>query len=224
MKIAENLQKFQIELKGTKAKLIAVSKTKPNETILEAYNIGWKRFGENKVQELVSKHDALPKDIEWHLIGTLQSNKVKYIAPFVYLIHAVDKEKLLKEINKRAEQNDRIINCLLQIHIADEDTKFGFTYEEAENLLQNNIEQYKNVKILGLMGMATNTDNHTQVRQEFKALKTFFDKIKSELNTENIDFQELSMGMSGDYKIAIEEGSTMIRVGSAIFGARNYQK
>lgn len=218
MSIAKNLQQIKSTLPN-KVTLVAVSKTKPNEDILEAYNVGHRVFGENKVQELAEKHETLPKDIEWHMIGHLQRNKVKYIAPFVHLIHGVDSFKLLKEINKRAFQNNRTINCLLQIHIAQEQTKFGFSEEEVIALL--NSQEYKeltNVKIVGLMGMATFTDDETQIRNEFKSLKQLFDK----LSTFNLQFTTLSMGMSGDYQIAIEEGSTMVRVGSSIFGERNY--
>lgn len=200
--------------------LIAVSKTNPNRAILEAYEAGQRIFGENKVQELLDKYESLPKDIEWHMIGHLQSNKVKYIAPFVKLIHGVDSLKLLQEINKRAEQNNRIIDCLLQIHIAKEETKFGFDEEEVIEAFQS--EEFKkmtNIKIVGLMGMATNTTDESQIRKEFKSLKQFFDK----LSTLNFQLSTLSMGMSSDYKIAIEEGSTMVRIGSSIFGSRNYQ-
>ena len=199
--------------------LVAVSKTKPNESIIEAYKAGHRVFGENKVQELTAKHEALPKDIEWHMIGHLQTNKVKYIAPFVSLIHGVDSFKLLKEVNKRAKQNDRIIDCLLQIHIAQEESKFGFSNEEVSELLNSDeFKLLKNVNVIGLMGMATFTENETQIRKEFKTLKQLFDK----LSNSNSQLSTLSMGMSGDYKIAIEEGSTMIRLGSSIFGERNY--
>lgn len=199
--------------------LIAVSKTNPIQAILEAYETGQRIFGENKVQELVDKYESLPKDIEWHMIGHLQSNKVKYIAPFVKLIHGVDSLKLLQEINKRAEQNNRIIDCLLQIHIAKEETKFGFDEEEVIEALQS--EEFKkmtNIKIVGLMGMATNTTDESQIRKEFKSLRNLFTK----LNTHHPSLTTLSMGMSSDYKLAIEEGSTMIRVGSSIFGERSY--
>jgi pyridoxal phosphate enzyme (YggS family) len=204
--------------------LVAVSKTKPAEMIQEAYDSGWRRFGENKVQEMVEKHETLPKDIEWHLIGHLQSNKVKYIAPFVSLIHGVDKAKLLKEINKQAAKHERVVNCLLQLHIAQEDTKFGLSFDEAKEILASDeFAQMKNVCVVGVMGMATFTEDETQIRNEFRSLKTFSDEIKSEFDhLPNVDLQEISMGMSGDYEIAVEEGSTMVRVGSAIFGARNY--
>jgi len=194
--------------------LVAVSKTKPNSDLLEAYNAGQKVFGENKVQELVQKAEELPKDIIWHMIGHLQTNKVKFIAPFVSLIHGVDSIKLLKEINKRAEQNNRVIDCLLQVHIATESTKFGFDIPEVNEAI-NNAKEFQNIRIVGLMGMATFTDNKQQVIQEFNSLKVVFDTIKNEHIT------TLSMGMSGDYKLAIEQGSTMVRVGSAIFGHRN---
>ena len=194
--------------------LVAVSKTKPNSFILEAYRAGQKIFGENKVQELAQKAKELPKDIVWHMIGHLQTNKVKYIAPFVALIHGVDSIKLLKEINKRAEQNNRVIDCLLQVHIATESTKFGFDITEVEQAITNT-KELQNIKIVGLMGMATFIDNKRQVIQEFKSLNAVFENVK------NKDITTLSMGMSGDYPLAIEQGSTMIRVGSAIFGLRN---
>lgn len=218
MSITENLNHIKSSL-PKKVKLVAISKTKPNEDILEVYNTGHRIFGENKVQELTAKYEALPKDIEWHMIGHLQSNKVKYIAPFVHLIHGVDSYKLLKEINKRAAQNNRTINCLLQIHIAQEQTKFGFSENELIELLKSEeIKNLENVKIIGLMGMATFTENKDQIHSEFKSLKQLFDKVK----TQHLTINTLSMGMSGDYKIAIEEGSNMVRVGSSIFGKRNY--
>jgi pyridoxal phosphate enzyme (YggS family) len=213
MTIASNLKAIQSSL-ASKVTLVAVSKTKPNTAILEAYNAGQRIFGENKVQELARKAEELPKDIAWHMIGHLQTNKVKIIAPFVSLIHAVDSLKLLNEINKRAEHNNRIINCLLQVHIATESSKFGFGIEEVESAL-NQAKEFKNIKIIGLMGMATFTDDTQQISQEFKNLKTVFNIIQNDHIT------SLSMGMSGDYNLAIEQGSTMIRVGSAIFGQRN---
>jgi len=213
MPIASNLKATQNSL-PKEVTLVAVSKTKPNTAILEAYQAGQRIFGENKVQELAQKAEELPKNIAWHMIGHLQTNKVKFIAPFVSLIHGVDSLKLLKEINKRAEQNNRIIDCLLQVHIATESSKFGFGMEEVASAL-NQAKEFKNIKIIGLMGMATFTDDTQQVSQEFKSLKTVFDSIKNDHIT------TLSMGMSGDYKLAIEQGSTMIRVGSAIFGRRN---
>ncbi len=218
MSISKNLQEIKSTLPDN-VTLVAVSKTKPNEAILEAYHVGQRIFGENKVQELTDKYETLPKDIEWHMIGHLQSNKVKYIAPFVSLIHGVDSFKLLQEINKRAEQNNRVIDCLLQIHIAEEETKFGFNETEVIDLL-NSIEfkALKNITIIGLMGMATFTDNKNQVKKEFTSLKQLFDK----LSTFNFQLSTLSMGMSGDYQLAIECGSTMVRVGSSIFGERNY--
>jgi len=223
MSIAAQLQSFFSQLKNTSCKLIAVSKTYPAEAILEAYQAGQRMFGENKVQELVPKYEALPKDIEWHLIGHLQSNKVKYIAPFVHMIHSVDSFKLLSEIDKEGRKNNRILQVLLQMHIAEEETKFGLSYEEALALLQSEaFKKLTNVRVVGFMGMATNIDNDEKIRQEFRSLKNFFDSCKLSFKTENIDLKELSMGMSSDYKIAIEEGSTMIRVGSSIFGARQY--
>lgn len=199
--------------------LVAVSKTKPNGLILEAYNAGHLDFGENYVQELTDKHEQLPKDIRWHFIGHLQSNKVKYIAPFVHLIHGIDSLKLLQEVNKQAAKNKRVINCLLQIFIAQEETKFGLSFEECEALLNSDeYKQLQNVKVCGFMAMASNTPNEEQIRKEFKSLKEF----QSRLSAFSTRFPILSFGMSSDYKIAIEEGSNMIRVGSSIFGARNY--
>ncbi len=222
MNIGENLQIFQRKLEESNCRLIAVSKTKPNQDILDAYQTGFRDFGENKIQELTKKSEELPKDIKWHMIGHLQRNKVKYIAPFVHLIHAVDSLKLLKEINKQAAKSDRTISCLLQIHIAQESTKFGMNEEELFELLQSDeLKNLKNIKIKGLMGMATFTDDKKQVRSEFRLLKTLFEKVKKEIVQPHVALKELSMGMSGDYEIAIEEGSTMIRVGSAIFGGRN---
>ena len=194
--------------------LVAVSKTKPKADLLEAYHSGQKVFGENKVQELVQKAEDLPKDIIWHMIGHLQRNKVKFIAPFVSLVHGVDSIKLLKEINKRAEQNNRVINCLFQVHIATESTKFGFDITDVKQAIAI-AKKFQNIRIVGLMGMASFTDNKQQVIQEFKSLKLVFDSIK------NKDIITLSMGMSGDYQLAIEQGSTMVRIGSAIFGHRN---
>ena len=194
--------------------LVAVSKTRQNSAIIEAYQLGQRIFGENKVQELVQKYEELPKDIYWHMIGHLQTNKVKFIAPFISLIHGVDSVKLLKEINKRAKQNNRVIDCLLQVHIATESTKFGFDIPELNNAI-NSTNEYQNIRIVGLMGMATFTDNKQQVIQEFSSLKIVFDTVKNEHIT------ILSMGMSGDYQLAIEQGSNMVRVGSAIFEHRN---
>ena len=212
MGISKNIQNIKKELPN-QISLVAVSKNQSYSKIMEVYESGHRIFGENKVQELVEKHEKLPKDIKWHMIGHLQSNKVKYIAPFVDLIHSVDSKKLLKEINKRASQNNRIIDCLLQIHIAVEKTKFGL-FEKDVNEILSVKNQYKNVNIKGLMGMATFTNNKTQIKDEFNYLLSVFNKYKV-LNT-------LSMGMSGDYKIAIECGSNMIRIGSSIFGTRNY--
>lgn len=201
--------------------LVAVSKTKPVSLIQEAYDAGQRIFGENKVQELVDKWEVLPKDIEWHLIGHLQSNKVKYIAPFVSLIHSVDSFKLLQEINKQGEKNNRVIPCLLQFHIAQEETKFGLSFEEAEEILQSReFVEMHHVSIVGLMGMASFTEDEEQVRDEFRNLNNYFMILKSNYFKYNPDFKVLSMGMSGDYTLAIEEGSNMIRVGSSLFGSR----
>ena len=217
--IAQNIQQIQSEVTEN-TKLIAVTKTKPVAMLEETYNSGFRRFGENKVQEMSEKHDLLPKDIEWHMIGHLQSNKVKYMASFVAMIHSVDSLKLLQEINKEAKKNNRTISCLLQIFIAQEETKFGLSPEEAEEILQSpQLGSLENIKIAGLMGMASNTENLEQVRSEFHSLKTLFESFKK-YNNEQVNMQELSMGMSGDYRIAAEEGSTLIRVGSAIFGVR----
>jgi len=195
--------------------LVAVSKTKPKKLILEAYESGHTVFGENKVQELVDKYEALPKDIKWHMIGHLQTNKVKYIAPFINLIHSIDSIKLIKEINKKAKSNDRVIDCLIQVHIAKEDSKFGIPLSEVDDFYIK-CQEYENVRIKGLMGMATFTENTTIVSEEFKNLKIVYDKMKSNYPTIDI----LSCGMSGDYNIAIEQGSNMIRIGSTIFGGR----
>jgi len=202
--------------------LIAVSKTQPVEAIEQAYAGGQRVFGENKVQELVPKHEALPKDIQWHMIGHLQSNKVKYIAPFVHLIHGVDSAKLLEEINKQAVKAGRTLDCLLQVHIAEEETKFGFSPEEVTAFLESpGLSSLGNVRVMGLMGMATFTDNKEQIKREFGSLKTLFDRLKASSLPTHVRMQELSMGMSGDYALAIEQGSTMIRVGTAIFGSRH---
>jgi pyridoxal phosphate enzyme (YggS family) len=201
--------------------LIAVSKTHPIERIMEAYEAGQRDFGENKVQELVEKYEALPKDIRWHMIGHLQSNKVKYIAPFVHLIHGVDSVNLLKEINKQGIKNERQISCLLQFHIAQEDTKFGLSLEEAKALLAGpEFSLLNHVRICGVMGMATFTENTAQIRKEFQNLHAIYQQLKSSYFSSNAEFKEISMGMSDDYPIAIEEGSTLIRVGSKIFGKR----
>ena len=200
--------------------LVAVSKTKPIEDLQEAYDAGQRIFGENKIQEMVEKYDALPKDIKWHMIGHLQSNKVKYMAHFVDLIHGIDRFKTLKEINKQAKKNNRIINCLLQAKIAKEETKFGLSFEEISSILNSEeFTELQNINIVGFMGMASFTDDKNQLTEEFTALKNFFDALKSK----HSNLEILSMGMSGDYELAIENGSTMIRVGSAIFGNRNYK-
>lgn len=222
--IAKNLTALKQE--AGDATVVAVSKTKPQEDILAAYESGHNIFGENKVQELTDKYEALPKDIEWHLLGHLQRNKVKYIAGFIALIHSVDSLKLLKEINKQGKKNNRTIPCLLQIHIADESSKFGLSYDEASEILTSTTtEALDFVHIKGLMGLATNTDDTDKVRREFRQLKSFFDTHQQEENlVKNATLEILSMGMSGDYPIALEEGSNMIRVGSKIFGERNYQQ
>lgn len=201
--------------------LIAVTKTHPVEVLEAAYNFGLNVFGENKVQELVAKAEVLPKDIQWHLIGHLQSNKVKYIAPFIYMIHSVDSYKLLQEINKEAKKNNRVIFCLLQVYIANEDTKFGLDQDELIALLNHpEIETLEHIQIKGLMGMATNTDDKNQIRIEFRSLKNIFQTLSATLVKKNVHWEEISMGMTSDYQIAAEEGSTMVRIGSAIFGSR----
>ncbi|MDY0342601.1 MAG: YggS family pyridoxal phosphate-dependent enzyme [Lentimicrobium sp.] len=201
--------------------LVAVTKTHPINQIMEAYEAGLRDFGENKVQEMIEKQPQLPADVRWHLIGHLQTNKVKYIAPFVHLIHSIDSLKILAEINKQAAKNERVIDCLLQIYIAAEETKFGLSPEEALQLLESEkVQKMKNVRICGLMGMATFTDNQEQVKSEFKTLKKFFNQLKSNRFSKEDSFNILSMGMSGDYLLAIEEGSTMVRIGTAIFGLR----
>jgi PLP dependent protein len=215
------LQHILSELEKSNTTLVAVSKTKPNEAILDIYNQGQRIFGENRVQELAQKQEELPKDIEWHMIGHLQRNKVKYIASFVSLIHSVDDFKLLKEINKQAVKEDRIIKCLLQFKIAKEETKSGFDLNSILQMTKDPVfKSLKNIKICGVMGMATFTDDESQVRSEFRTLKQIFEKLKAETFSTNPDFKEISMGMSGDYKIAVEEGSTMVRIGSLIFGER----
>ena len=216
MSISENIKHIKSQIPET-ITLLAVSKTKPNDMLLEAYNAGQRHFGENYVQELVDKETQLPKDINWHFIGHLQSNKVKYLAPFVYLIHGVDSFNLLKEINKQAQKNNRIIDCLLQIYIANEETKFGLDFKEASDILNSTeFKVLKNINIKGFMAMASNTDNKGQIKNEFATLKNF--------SLQYPEFKILSFGMSSDYKLAIEEGSTMIRVGSSIFGEREYSK
>ena len=219
MSITQNLQQIKSTL-PEHVTLVAVSKTKPVSDLMEAYNAGQRVFGENYVQELVDKQPQLPKDVAWHFIGHLQSNKVKYIAPFVSLIHGVDSLKLLQEINKQALKNNRVIDCLLQVYIAEEESKFGLDETELRAILSSEeLKNLKNIKIVGLMGMSTFTDNQAQVKKEFQNLKAVFDKYKT-LKTENCDLKTLSMGMSGDYQLAIECGSTMVRIGSSIFGVR----
>lgn len=220
MSIQDRLASVRKEI-GEGVTLVAVSKTKPVEDITEAYTAGQRVFGENKVQELVGKYEALPKDIQWHLIGHLQSNKVKYIAPFVALIHSVDSLKLLAEINKQALKNERTIDCLLQFHVATEETKFGLNLSEAKELLRSpEYKMMQNIRIVGIMGMASFTENQELIHQEFQTLKSLFTELKQNEFSANAAFTEISMGMSGDYKIAIEEGSTMIRLGSTLFGTR----
>ena len=220
--IKDNLEKINASISDDVV-LVAVSKTKPIADLQEAYDAGQRVFGENKIQEMVAKYDALPKDIKWHMIGHLQSNKVKYMAHFVDLIHGVDSFKTLKEINKQAKKHDRIISCLLQVRIAKEETKFGLPYEEISTILDaEELKNLTNINIAGFMGMATFTDNQEQLKKEFLSLKSFFDTQKLRALASNCELKILSMGMSGDYPLAIENGSTMIRVGSSIFGNRNY--
>ena len=224
MSISKNLNNIKSQLPAH-VTLVAVSKTKPVADLMEAYDAGQHIFGENYVQELVEKQEQMPNDIQWHFIGHLQSRKVKLIAPFVSLIHGVDSLKLLQEINKQAAKNNRVIDCLLQVFIAEEESKFGLDEQELNEILEqvhNDKENYKNIQIVGLMGMATFTENQNQIEKEFKHLKTIFDKYKK-LNTEHCQLNTLSMGMSGDYQLAISFGSTMVRIGSSIFGTRNYQ-
>jgi len=222
MSIAENIDQVKANL-PVQVQLVAVSKTKPAALLMEAYAHGQRAFGENKVQELVGKFEELPEDIEWHFIGHMQTNKVKYIAPFVHLIHGVDSFKLLKTINNEAKKVNRIIPCLLQFHIAEEETKFGFSVAEVTEMIQSEeFHQQKNIQISGVMGMATYTDDETQIHKEFACLKAYFDRLKSGYFADQPEFKEISMGMSGDYLIAIEEGSTMVRIGSTIFGERSY--
>jgi PLP dependent protein len=222
MDIKENLSALKKKFVNQNCLLVAVSKTKPVQDIQEAYDAGIRDFGENKVQEMVEKHASLPTDIRWHMIGHLQRNKVKYIAPFIHLIHSVDSYKLLKEINKEAKKAERTIPCLLQMHIAQEENKFGFNSEEVEDLISSpDIHQLNHIKIVGLMGMATYSDNPEIIKEEFRNLKKFMDELKQRNLPANFDLRELSIGMSGDFIIAQEEGSTMVRIGSAIFGERN---
>jgi pyridoxal phosphate enzyme (YggS family) len=221
MSIQNNLQSIQALL-PEKVTLVAVSKTKPVSDLMEAYEAGQRIFGENKIQEMTEKWEAMPKDIQWHMIGHVQSNKVKYMAPYVHLIHGVDSLKLLQEINKQAQKNNRIIDCLLQVYIAEEESKFGLDEKEVNEILeymQNEKNEMNHVRIVGLMGMATFTNNPVQVEKEFSRLKSIFDSY-SDLNTNNCQLNTLSMGMSGDYALAIKCGSTMVRIGSSIFGGR----
>ncbi len=221
MSIADNIKSLKKETDIINVTLIAVSKTKSEEEVMEAYHAGQRLFGENMVQELVEKYEHLPKDIEWHLIGHLQSNKVKYIAPFISMIESVDSLKLLQEIDKHAQKHNRVIDCLLQVYIADEETKYGLGFDEVIELLRSDEYQaLKNIRIRGVMGIATNTDNAKQIKEEFYELKTFFDGIKQSYFRKDSSFDVVSMGMSADYKIAIEQGSNMVRLGSTVFGER----
>lgn len=223
MNIEEKIREFQQQLTGTHCRLVAVSKTQPIEALQQAYNAGQRVFGENKAQEMATKAAALPQDIEWHMLGHLQTNKIKYIAPFVHTIQSIDSLRLLEEINKQAAKNNRTINCLLQIYIAQEETKFGLSVAEATELLATEtFQNLKNILITGVMGIATNTSSESLIQQEFKFLKNTFEELKKTYFPDSPEFKEISMGMSSDYKLAIAEGSTMIRVGSSIFGARNY--
>lgn len=222
MGIKANLDSVKITFQNPDCLLVAVSKTKPIEDLREAYDSGIRDFGENKVQEIQEKQPLLPSDVHWHMIGHLQSNKVKYIAPFVHLIHGVDSFKLLQEINKQGKKIDRVIPCLLQIHIAEEETKFGFDKTEMEEMLNSKeFQELTHVRIAGVMGMATFTENQDQVRKEFRGLKQLFEELKTKTLPNFVQLEDISMGMSGDYLIAQEEGSTMVRIGSAIFGKRN---
>ncbi len=221
MSIADNINNLKSQTAGQNVTLVAVSKTKTVAEVMEAYQAGQRVFGENMVQELVEKHEQLPGDIAWHLIGHLQSNKVKYVAPFIAMIQSVDSLKLLQEINKQALKNKRVIDCLLQIYIADEETKYGLGFDEAIELLRtDDFSVLKNIRIRGVMGIATNTDREKQLKDEFYELKTFFDGLKQSFFRKDDSFNTISMGMSSDYEIAIEQGSNMIRVGSTIFGSR----
>lgn len=220
MSIKNNLLEIKSSL-PEHVTLVAVSKTKPVPDLMEAYDAGQRIFGENKIQEMADKYDQMPKDIEWHMIGHVQTNKVKYIAPFVSLIHGVDSMKLLAEINKQAVKNNRVIDCLLQMHIAEEETKFGMNEEELTAVItSDDFHQMANIRVTGLMGMATFTDDEAQIKKEFDHLKSIFDKLNKQPKTQNLQPETLSMGMSGDYTIAITSGSTMVRIGSSIFGHR----
>lgn len=221
--IAENVKQVLSELPAG-VQLVAVSKYHPNEAILEAYQAGQRVFGESKVQEMTTKYESLPKDIEWHFIGHLQTNKIKYIVPYVALIHSIDSYKLLTEVNKQAGKTNKSVDCLLQLHIAEEETKFGFSFQECKDMLEGEKwKELKNVRLCGLMGMATNTDNVEQIEKEFCSLNRFFKEVKSTWFSDEETFRELSMGMSHDYRIAITAGSTLVRVGSKIFGERIYK-
>lgn len=225
MSIAENISEI-LENIPLDVTLVAVSKTKPVADLMQAYEAGQRDFGENKIQEMAEKAEQMPSDVRWHFIGHVQTNKIKYMAPFVHLVHGVDREKVLKELNKEAAKCKRTINCLLQVHIATEESKFGFSKDELLSLIKENLaEKYPNVCVCGLMGMATYTDNEEQIRKEFSGLKSLYDQAKELFihNLQPVTFNTLSMGMSGDYALAIAEGSTMVRVGTAIFGERNYQ-
>jgi hypothetical protein len=220
MSITQNLNNIKSQLPSN-VTLVAVSKTKPVADLMEAYNAGQRIFGENKIQEMAEKWEQMPKDIQWHMIGHVQTNKVKYMAPFVSLVHGVDSFKLLKEINKQAARNNRTIDCLLQVFIAEEETKFGLDEKELnEILISKEFKELKNIRIVGLMGMATFTDNQKQIEKEFKHLKNIFDNLQNQPKNQNLQPTILSMGMSGDYKLAISCGSTMVRIGSSIFGGR----
>lgn len=219
MSVAENLKKIAQTIPAH-VQLVAISKTKPVDVVMEAYHAGQRVFGENKVQEMVAKYEAMPKDIQWHLVGHLQTNKIKYIIPFVSLIHSVDSQKLLEAIDKESGKKERVVDCLLQVHIAQEETKFGFDRDELLSLVNSGaLASYCNVRVVGLMGMASFTDDEAQVRSEFRGLRQLFLEMQPIFGEQ---FTQLSMGMSGDYLLAIEEGSTMVRVGSSIFGERNY--
>ncbi|MFB9864958.1 YggS family pyridoxal phosphate-dependent enzyme [Rufibacter immobilis] len=225
MSIEENIQDFRQRLQGANCQLIAVSKTHPVELIQEAYDAGQRAFGENKAQEMMLKQPQLPADVEWHMIGHLQTNKVKYIAPFVHLIQSVDSLRLAQEIDKQGQKHSRVINCLLQFYIAEEETKFGLDLVEARQMLRSDaFRQMQHVRICGVMGVATNTQDEEHLQKEFSRLRHIFEALKQEFFSEAPYFKEISMGMSSDYGLAIAEGSTMIRVGSAIFGYRNYQQ
>lgn len=220
-----NVEKYQEILKSLPphVQLVAVSKTKPESEIETAYALGQRHFGENKAQELKQKYEDLPKDICWHFIGHLQTNKIKYIIPFVHLIHSIDSYKLLEEVNRQAAKHNRKVACLLQFHVATEETKFGFSWEECEEMFtQNDVSALENIEIVGVMGMASLTDNTAQIHKEFATLHDYFTRLKTKYFANQDSFKELSMGMTDDYPIAVEEGSTLVRVGSAIFGARNY--